>query len=503
GNITQINDLADARTNKPDFAADYSYDAWYRVTEASLSNSETITLGFDLIDNITAATSTVADSPANVGNFGYTSFAPNALTEAGGVSYGYDMAGHMNARGEQSMTWDFMGRMTSVSEGGEMAAQMTYGFNQSRVIKREGDRQVLYINEDFEVRDGIATLYIKVDHKRVARIEETSLATTLFTDGNTNNQIDAADAWLARNADEGPGGHLWSSVRRLLVETGPTDGVTYLHHDHLESITLATSQEGDATVIEGERSFYPLGQVREEMGYVDTYGFTGQEHDQSTGLVHFDYRYYDPRVGRWLSIDPLFAAATPDNITTNGEVTTAYNYVAGNILNNIDPTGLKIDPFRRVFGRLFGTSDTFSMTFERERSMTIVEPNTTQDNRNDIDTVLGRLQDVGLLSNNVSDQTLDLNGTDDLITDEDLGLDELGPQLSDITVSLSDISREINDDRDDDLDPNRDTYDLDELRNLARKGRETELRQQGKENNDLKTDVGNQTSNSDRSERLE
>ncbi|MEO1266864.1 MAG: RHS repeat-associated core domain-containing protein, partial [Myxococcota bacterium] len=133
-----------------------------------------------------------------------------------------------------------------------------------------------------------------------------------------------------------PGALLWSSVRRLLVETGPADGATFLHHDHLRSITLATA-EGEVV---GRRSFYPMGQVRDTVGYVDTYGYTGQEHD-ATGLIHFDWRYYDPQIGRWLSIDPAFATAQTDALGKLGESTTAYAYVANNFANLIDPTGLE------------------------------------------------------------------------------------------------------------------------------------------------------------------
>jgi RHS repeat-associated protein len=42
------------------------------------------------------------------------------------------------------------------------------------------------------------------------------------------------------------------------------------------------------------------------------YGFQGQEEDQETGLVNYKYRMHDPRLGRFLSIDPL-ASDYPHN----------------------------------------------------------------------------------------------------------------------------------------------------------------------------------------------
>ena len=68
-------------------------------------------------------------------------------------------------------------------------------------------------------------------------------------------------------------------------------------------------------------------------GYVDAYGFTGQELDTNTGLIHFDWRYYDPTVGRWLSIDPAFVMANPEMLMGSpGDAMSAYAYVAGRFI---------------------------------------------------------------------------------------------------------------------------------------------------------------------------
>ena len=342
GNILSVADLSDAPyEGKPSYEAAYTYDAWYRVTSAALGTGdkgETVSFAFDAIDNITAQTSTQDGSVADIGSYGYGD-APNAITRAGGVDYAYDPAGHMSRRGDLEMTWDFMGRMTTATRQGDLAARMTYGYEQSRVARQADGSTVLYVADDFEVRDGIATTYVRFDGKRVVRIEDASLATDLLGDSVADGEVNAADAFASRG-DDAATGQLWSSVRRLLVETGPADGATFLHVDHLRSVTLATASDGDGLTIEGERAFYPLGAEREAVGYVDEYGFTGQEIDRATGLLHFDWRYYDPRVGRWLSVDPAFGTTTADNLMKFGEATTAYNYVAGNFINAHDPTGL-------------------------------------------------------------------------------------------------------------------------------------------------------------------
>lgn len=218
---------------------------------------------------------------------------------------------------------------------------MYYGPDTNRVAKEEGDSTIYHIAENFEIRDGITTLYPRLGRQRVARIENDALATTVLTDLVADEQINAADAYQSiTNPQENsstPGALLMSSVRRLHMEAGPSDGVTHLYHDHLGSLTLATV-DGEAV---GQRSFYDLGLEREATGYVDEYGFTGQGIDRSTGLLFFQWRLYDPALGRWMSIDPLFTNATTGNINKVGESTTGYAYVGNNFINAIDPTGLE------------------------------------------------------------------------------------------------------------------------------------------------------------------
>ncbi len=56
--------------------------------------------------------------------------------------------------------------------------------------------------------------------------------------------------------------------------------------------------------------FYPFGMQMEQRSYnagsADArYKYTGKERDAETTYDYFGARYYDPRVGRWMSVDPL------------------------------------------------------------------------------------------------------------------------------------------------------------------------------------------------------
>lgn len=115
------------------------------------------------------------------------------------------------------------------------------------------------------------------------------------------------------------------------------DAVVHLHKDTLGSLVMATGATG---LVIGARSFYPSGLERESSGFVDTYGFTGQEQEAASGLLHFGFRDLDPLTGRWDASDPSFAVLTDKNVGAQGEATTGYAYVGNDLMDHVDPTGL-------------------------------------------------------------------------------------------------------------------------------------------------------------------
>jgi len=59
------------------------------------------------------------------------------------------------------------------------------------------------------------------------------------------------------------------------------------------------------------------------------YGFTGREPDE-TGLVYYRARYYEPTLGRFVSMDP---AGMPDGVNR-------YAYVGNDPVGMVDPSGM-------------------------------------------------------------------------------------------------------------------------------------------------------------------
>jgi RHS repeat-associated protein len=103
--------------------------------------------------------------------------------------------------------------------------------------------------------------------------------------------------------------------------------------DHLGSTRAVL--DPDKEIVEAN-NFYPFGLQMPGKHYVSSYpqtkeGFTGKEKDSDTNWMYFGARYYDPALGKFLSVDP-HAGSYPS--------LSSYHYVGNNPLNYVDPTGM-------------------------------------------------------------------------------------------------------------------------------------------------------------------
>jgi RHS repeat-associated protein len=115
----------------------------------------------------------------------------------------------------------------------------------------------------------------------------------------------------------------------LLPSTSVAQTVEYIHTDALGTPIAVTDSSGQI-VERGEYEPYgqPLGTTP-----VDAPGFTGHVQDGATGLTYMQQRYYDPQVGRFLSVDPVTADSA------NGQNFNRYWYANNNPYKFTDPDG--------------------------------------------------------------------------------------------------------------------------------------------------------------------
>jgi RHS repeat-associated protein len=138
----------------------------------------------------------------------------------------------------------------------------------------------------------------------------------------------ATDLRTAQNSDYIYLGGSLVAIRSKATATGVLT-TKYQHTDALGSPIAVSSST--RTLL--ERSEYePYGKLLNR-SLTDGPGYTGHVSDSATGLSYMQQRYYDPGIGRFLSVDPVTA-----NGNTGGNFN-RYKYAANNPYKFIDPDG--------------------------------------------------------------------------------------------------------------------------------------------------------------------
>jgi len=110
-----------------------------------------------------------------------------------------------------------------------------------------------------------------------------------------------------------------------------TERITYYHNDALGSPVAATDTSG--TLLWREE-YAPYGErLKKEASSKDTVWYTGKQEESTFGLSYFGARWYDPRVGRFMGVDP--AGFSEDNIHSYSR----YAYGNNNPYKYLDPDG--------------------------------------------------------------------------------------------------------------------------------------------------------------------
>ncbi|WP_438023101.1 RHS repeat-associated core domain-containing protein [Sorangium sp. So ce233] len=229
---------------------------------------------------------------------------PHAVTGAGGGSFGYDAVGNQIARpGGVRVRYTPFDLPAAITQGARTVT-FAYDGDQQRIRKTTPDEETLYFGD----------LYERVSEASTGAVEHRY--------------------------------HVRSPERVVAIVTrgGAEPGTRYVHVDHLGSVDVLTDEDGD--VVE-RRSYDPFGQRRNpewgepapaSFSSETTRGFTGHEGDDELGLVNMRGRIYDPRVGRFLTTDPIVQAPL------SGQSWNPYSYVRNSPLNYVDPSGFQAEP---------------------------------------------------------------------------------------------------------------------------------------------------------------
>jgi RHS repeat-associated protein len=118
----------------------------------------------------------------------------------------------------------------------------------------------------------------------------------------------------------------------------------YFHNNNLGTPQVLTDVSGNVV---WKALYNPFGMAQITVQTVENpFRLPGQYYDSETGLHYNYFRYYHPKIGRYL---------TPDPIGLQGGIN-LWTYVAGNPVNGVDPKGLFFIPPQVIVGGLIGAA---------------------------------------------------------------------------------------------------------------------------------------------------
>ena len=276
----------------------YTNDALGRRTEMSRSGSvfsaaDTLNYSYNDRSEVTGATSNAANTTYNYAysfdNIGnrltanlagtpwtytannlnqYSAFTINQVAE----TPSYDDDGNMLTRDGWTQTWNGENRLIK-AEKGTTKLEFAYDYMGRRIFKKVYNGETL-------------TSHIRFVYDGYKLIEELNAL--------NNNSV------LKR--------YTWSEVgfdAPLSVYDAADNATYYYQIDGTKNVTELTDSTG-AVVAHYEYS--PFGAVVTATGtYAEDnpFRFSSEYHDDETSLVYYNYRYYSPELGRWLSKDPI------------------------------------------------------------------------------------------------------------------------------------------------------------------------------------------------------
>jgi RHS repeat-associated protein len=267
GNVAAISDGLSTSAGRGNRTM--GYDDLNRLTSvvSPMYGAAGVSYSYDVLDNITHARTVARDAQYCYDTKWRLTSVRSGATCAGSVlnSFSYDLQGNLASRDAGSYPFDFGNRLRS-APGTTAYRYDAFGLRTS--IHPVSGGSLIYVYSSAG----------QLIYQRDVRTGANSLTDYISLNGSL------------------------VATRATNVTTG-VQTIKYQHTDALGSPVAVT----DASRAIVERSEYePYGALLNRP-LSDGPGFTGHVSDPGTGLTYMQQRYYDPQIGRFLSVDPVTA----------------------------------------------------------------------------------------------------------------------------------------------------------------------------------------------------
>jgi RHS repeat-associated protein len=252
----------------------YTYDAAHRLVSALHPSQQADLYEYDLADNLVRMPSALRDARGSGIDERFGVQAGNRLAHAHGETFHYDDRDHVRRRD---------------------------GWLGATEYRRDSLDQLVEIrNKDFTVHaeyDALGRRTQKSVNGRTTQYywDSDRLAAELFPSGAVRIYVYAAPQALVPLL----------FVDYASIDADPTSGRRYfVASNHLGAVEAVTDDAGEV-VWRAQLDPYGLAHVEQRGRFHQPLRFPGHYHDDETGLHYNRFRYYDPKLGRYLESDPI------------------------------------------------------------------------------------------------------------------------------------------------------------------------------------------------------
>lgn len=314
-----------AEEGEPSLNARHRYDDLYRLIgtthDPGRFGEETVTWRYDDGDDVTEVTSSLGDrSPAHVGTIQYgdgMTAGPHSVVLAGTDPYRSDATGNVTQRGQQTLSWDHLGRLTQVRRGEEVLLESIAGPSRLTAARIEGARVSIVVDRDFQIEDGIGIACLRIVDRCLANVHIDGLAPQVLPDAGapgengSDQRTTAGDAWAsiqATRSERTPGALRGATADQLLRASAAqiaeeSLGVEFVVVDQVGTQTLLLDARGGAL---SRDLRFAYGTRRWQEGATErSPGLAGSREEPTVDVADFGVRRLDSRLGLWISADPI------------------------------------------------------------------------------------------------------------------------------------------------------------------------------------------------------